>query len=125
MADAPRSRPPSVDAARPAPDAAAADRTRAWSPALVLVGLVVVVALVSFVWTPYAPTRVDPPSRLLGPSAEHWLGTDKFGRDVVSHDHGRCPDDAVRRRDRGRHRRGRRRAARRPGRIGPALAVGS
>jgi len=49
-----------------------------------LVALVVVVALVSFVWTPYAPSRVDTSSRLLGLSAEHWLGTDKFGRDVAS-----------------------------------------
>lgn len=41
-------------------------------------------ALVSFVWTPYDPTRVDAAQRLLGPSAEHWFGTDKFGRDVLS-----------------------------------------
>jgi peptide/nickel transport system permease protein len=50
----------------------------------VLVGLVVLTALVSFVWTPYDPTRVVPTDRLLGPGAEHWLGTDKFGRDVLS-----------------------------------------
>src|SRR4051812_34387963 len=51
---------------------------------LVLVGVVVGVALVSFVWTPYAPMRVDTGARLLAPSGEHWLGTDKFGRDLVS-----------------------------------------
>ena len=50
----------------------------------VLVLVVVVMALVSFVWTPYDPTLVDPTSRLLTPSAQHWLGTDKFGRDVLS-----------------------------------------
>jgi len=50
----------------------------------VLVLVVVVMALVSFVWTPYDPTLVDPASRLLTPSAQHWLGTDKFGRDVLS-----------------------------------------
>jgi peptide/nickel transport system permease protein len=50
----------------------------------VLVALVLVVALVSFVWTPHSPTRVDTGSRLLGFSSEHWLGTDKFGRDLVS-----------------------------------------
>jgi peptide/nickel transport system permease protein len=50
----------------------------------VLVGLVVLAALVSFVWTPYDPTKVDSTARLLGPSAEHWLGTDKFGYDVLS-----------------------------------------
>jgi peptide/nickel transport system permease protein len=50
----------------------------------VLVGLVVLAALVSFVWTPYDPTRVDSTARLLAPGAEHWLGTDKFGYDVFS-----------------------------------------
>jgi peptide/nickel transport system permease protein len=49
-----------------------------------LVGLVVLAALVSFVWTPYDPERVDSQARLLGPGPDHWLGTDKFGRDVFS-----------------------------------------
>ncbi|MGI8576201.1 MAG: ABC transporter permease [Egibacteraceae bacterium] len=49
-----------------------------------LVGLVVVLALVSFVWTPYDPTHVDAEARLAGYTADHWLGTDKFGRDVLS-----------------------------------------
>src|SRR5690606_22871005 len=46
--------------------------------------LVILAALVSFVWTPYDPTRVDSTIRLATSSAEHWLGTDRFGRDVVS-----------------------------------------
>src|SRR5674476_383201 len=45
---------------------------------------VVLMALVSFAWTPYDPTRVDATQRLLGSSAKHWFGTDKFGRDVLS-----------------------------------------
>ncbi len=49
-----------------------------------LVLLVVAMALLSFVWTPYDPTLVQSGSRLLKPSAQHWLGTDKFGRDVLS-----------------------------------------
>ena len=61
---------------------------RRLNPSLVVGGVlvlgVVVMALVSFVWTPYDPTLVDPTSRLLTPSAQHWLGTDKFGRDVLS-----------------------------------------
>jgi peptide/nickel transport system permease protein len=61
---------------------------RRLNPSLVVGGVivlvVVVMALVSFVWTPYDPTVVDPTSRLLTPSAQHWLGTDKFGRDVLS-----------------------------------------
>ncbi|MDQ2797972.1 MAG: ABC transporter permease [Actinomycetota bacterium] len=41
-------------------------------------------ALVSFVWTPWDPTFVNAPDRLQGFSSTHWLGTDKFGRDVFS-----------------------------------------
>jgi peptide/nickel transport system permease protein len=58
------------------------------NPSLVVGGAVVacvlVMALVSFVWTPYDPTLVDASRRLLGLSARHWFGTDKFGRDVFS-----------------------------------------
>ena len=50
----------------------------------VLVGLVVASALLSFVWTPYDAVQVDPTTRIAPPSAAHWLGTDTFGRDVVS-----------------------------------------
>ncbi|QVQ53459.1 ABC transporter permease [Spiractinospora alimapuensis] len=51
----------------------------------VLVGLVVLVALVAVVWTPHNPVRNDAAVRLLGPGTpQYWLGTDKFGRDVVS-----------------------------------------
>ncbi len=50
----------------------------------VIVGAVVLMASVSFVWTPYDPTFVDASSRLLSPSWSHLFGTDKFGRDVFS-----------------------------------------
>lgn len=50
-----------------------------------LVGLVVVTALVSFVWTPHDPRRISPGERLLGVGeGGHLLGTDQFGRDVFS-----------------------------------------
>jgi peptide/nickel transport system permease protein len=49
-----------------------------------LVGLVVLTALVSFVWTPHDPLQVDAASRVEGMSGEHLLGTDKFGRDTLS-----------------------------------------
>lgn len=49
-----------------------------------LVGVVVIVALVSFVWTPYDPTRVDSTAVLAPVSPAHWLGTDAFGIDLVS-----------------------------------------
>lgn len=51
---------------------------------IVLVGLIALTALISFVWTPYDPIQVNAPDRLQGPSAEHWFGTDKYGRDLFS-----------------------------------------
>lgn len=50
----------------------------------VLVALMVAMALLSYVWTPFDPTHVVASHRLQGPSGEHWLGTDKFGRDTFS-----------------------------------------
>lgn len=71
-----------------APPPGAGSRRGVLNPSLVvgglLVGLVVAAALLSFVWTPYDPTRVDGRVRLAGFSSAHWLGTDKFGRDVFS-----------------------------------------
>lgn len=49
-----------------------------------IVGMVILLALLSFVWTPHDPTLVDASARLERPSAEYWFGTDKFGRDLFS-----------------------------------------
>ena len=49
-----------------------------------LVALLLAMALLSLVWTPYDPTLVVAGQRLQGPSAEHWLGTDAMGIDVFS-----------------------------------------
>jgi len=46
--------------------------------------LVVASALLSLVWTPWSPYEIDIASKLQPPSAAHWLGTDSFGRDIVS-----------------------------------------
>ena len=51
---------------------------------LIIVGATVLAALVSLVWTPYDPLLATPAERLAGSSAEHLLGTDRFGRDVLS-----------------------------------------
>lgn len=40
--------------------------------------------LVAFFWTPYDPRAARIRDRLRGPSADHWFGTDEFGRDVLS-----------------------------------------
>ena len=50
----------------------------------VLVALLILTALLSFVWTPYPAGEIDVPSKLLPPSAAHWLGTDSLGRDVMA-----------------------------------------
>ena len=50
-----------------------------------LVGLFTVIALLSYVWTPYDPLKIVVADRLLPPgSPGYLLGTDKLGRDVVS-----------------------------------------
>lgn len=49
-----------------------------------LTGALLVLGLVSLFWTPHSPTAIDVAHKLAPPSPEHWLGTDHFGRDVVS-----------------------------------------
>jgi len=49
-----------------------------------LTALLVLVAIVSLVWTPQSATAIDVARKLAPPSAAHWLGTDHFGRDVAS-----------------------------------------
>jgi peptide/nickel transport system permease protein len=50
----------------------------------VLVAIVVGLALLSYLWTPYSPTELDIPHKLQPPSAAHWLGTDSLGRDIAT-----------------------------------------
>jgi len=50
----------------------------------VLVGCAVLAALAGQVATPYDPIALDFGARLASPSWDHWLGTDQFGRDVLS-----------------------------------------
>ena len=51
---------------------------------LAISGLVLVIALLSFVWTPYDVTNLDIGAKLKKPSLEYWFGTDHFGRDIFS-----------------------------------------
>ncbi|MFI7065784.1 ABC transporter permease [Kribbella sp. NPDC050124] len=50
----------------------------------VILGLIVVVLLLTPWIAPADPTQQDLTQRLAGPSAEHWLGTDQLGRDLLS-----------------------------------------
>ena len=50
---------------------------------LVTVAAALTAATAAF-WTPYNPLAVNLRARLQPPSALHWLGTDEFGRDVLS-----------------------------------------
>ena len=51
---------------------------------IVIVGLIVAAALVSLVWTPHDPLRINFGSRLKLPGGAFLLGTDEFGRDELS-----------------------------------------
>ncbi|MEY2619609.1 MAG: hypothetical protein RL522_2611 [Pseudomonadota bacterium] len=51
---------------------------------LALCVLLVLAAAVSLVWTPYSPYEIDMALRLRAPDTQHWLGTDPYGRDIVS-----------------------------------------
>ncbi|MBI4587404.1 MAG: ABC transporter permease [Candidatus Rokubacteria bacterium] len=46
--------------------------------------LLVATAALSFVYTPQDPLQMSIAGRLQGPSAANWLGTDQFGRDLLS-----------------------------------------
>jgi peptide/nickel transport system permease protein len=50
----------------------------------VLFGAIVVLAVGANILAPYNPDKNDYTNFLAGPSALHWLGTDEFGRDVLS-----------------------------------------
>ncbi|TVQ28549.1 MAG: ABC transporter permease [Spirochaetaceae bacterium] len=44
----------------------------------------IVVALIAPLVSPYDPIAINPDVSLQGPSGRHWMGTDDFGRDILS-----------------------------------------
>ena len=59
-------------------------RTAAGMTGLALLVLVLGAAIFGPFLAPYDPQAFHPTVRLQGPSAAHWLGTDQFGRDLLS-----------------------------------------
>ena len=51
---------------------------------VLLSALVVFAAGVSFLWVPFDITQLSIPDKLQPPNEIHWLGTDHFGRDILS-----------------------------------------
>ncbi len=49
-----------------------------------LSAVVIVAAVISLLWTPYDSNKMNARSRLQGPSWQHPLGTDQYGRDTLS-----------------------------------------
>jgi peptide/nickel transport system permease protein len=57
---------------------------RSFVAGLAITVFIALMALVSFVWTPYDVTNLVVADRMKGLSAEHIFGTDHFGRDIFS-----------------------------------------
>ncbi len=59
-------------------------RNRAAMAALAVIVLIAAASIVSLWYTPADPNAQSLSDRLQGPSLDHWLGTDSFGRDQLS-----------------------------------------
>ena len=51
---------------------------------LIITGIMLVIILIGIFWTPYDPNAMDASVKMQGPSIQHILGTDNFGRDIFS-----------------------------------------
>jgi len=59
-------------------------RHRSFVIGLILSMIMLLTGVVSLFWTPYSVELLDIPHKLQGASTAHWLGTDHFGRDILS-----------------------------------------
>ena len=51
---------------------------------LIILGVILLLALLAPVLTPYDPLAMNVGPRLAPPSLQHWMGTDEYGRDTFS-----------------------------------------
>ena len=59
-------------------------KNRLTATGLIIVLTTVIIAVLAPVISPYDPSKLSLPDRLEGPSPTHLLGTDNFGRDILS-----------------------------------------
>lgn len=59
-------------------------RSKGFMIGAVLTLIFILMALVSFIWTPHDPAQISIPHKLQFFSKQHWFGTDHFGRDIFS-----------------------------------------
>lgn len=52
--------------------------------AAIVLAIIVVATLFAPLYVPHDPLSMDAVQRLKGPSSEYWLGTDAYGRDLIS-----------------------------------------
>ena len=51
---------------------------------VLIIGILILLGITGFFYTPYDPNKMDATAKLLSPSLKHLMGTDHFGRDVFS-----------------------------------------
>lgn len=71
-------------AARPATRGRHAGRGVLFRGACAILGAVVTLGILAQWVAPYSPTAVDAQSLFQAPGGHHWMGTDRFGRDLLS-----------------------------------------
>jgi peptide/nickel transport system permease protein len=93
MAEAPAAIAPAAGGRRAPEIKLVSQRRRAWRAftrnksavvGLVLIVLIVLIAIFAPLLAPYDPLAQSTINRLKSPSAEHWLGTDDYGRDILT-----------------------------------------